>query len=72
MDGYNTGKDGTEQVRAVVHFRVGWRVLLKMDGPVQLGWMVQSRRDGWSSVGWMLQCRQEGLCSGRQNGWLAE
>lgn len=50
----------TTQARAVVHFRVGWRVLLKMDGPVQLGWMVQSRRDGWSSVGWMLQCRQEG------------
>lgn len=46
MDGYNTGKDGTEQVRAVVHFRVGWRVQRKMNGPVQLGWMVQGRWDG--------------------------
>lgn len=69
MDGYNAGKDGTEQARAVVHFRVGWRVQRKMDGPVQLGWRVQSRWDGWSSAGWMLQCRQVGCYSvGRKDG----
>lgn len=57
MDGYHAGKDGTERVRAVVHFRVGW--------------MVQSRWDGWSvQDGCYSAGRKDGAVEG-QNGWLA-
>lgn len=64
MDGYHAGKDGTERVRAVVHFRVGLRVQCRWDGWGRAGGMDgQCWMDATVQAGRMVQWKTEWMAS---------